>query len=347
MSGASDRIAARRARGCIGIEITGTVVRGVRLTTGSDAHIAHAAEFPIVARDPASLLDGLTLLHAELVEVDAPTRIATFPRDTVMQRTDITGRSNGEVDSLRSALRDQDNTASTWVAEDGPRRWLSSIRWNESYIDGVIASAARAGFHDVDVEPSPVAIARISATGATYVQRLVDQGDAFHAVISNRLPIVALSTAVPGRAHPDVDVAAPSISFELFDDHLDDVELAESIDRIATHVARDRSDQVGTKSLTGWEADEYPDHDVRSAKRQFVALGAAIGASGRVGPIEALHRIDSRDHRVSVAEPADRPWAIEQFEPSTPLSTSAQPNPSTRRGRWFGSRQSRSKMDGR
>lgn len=346
MSAESDHIPARLMRGSVGIEITSTVVRGVRLTTESDARLAHAAEFPIVSGDPASLLDGLTLLRAELGEMDAPTRIATFPRDAVMQRTDITGRSSGEVDSLRSAVRDRDNAASTWVADDGPRRWLSSIRWNEPFIDRVIALAGRAGFHDIDVEPSPTAIARISSADATYVRRLVEQGEAFHAVISNRLPVAALSTAVRGRAHPDLDAAAPQISFALFDDPLEDVELAASIDRIATQADRDRTDHNNPGALSGWEADAYPDHDVRSAKRQYVAMGAALGASGRFGPIEPLHRLDSRDRRISVADPADRPWAIERIQPGTP-SASEQPRPSTRRARWFGALQSRSKIDGR
>ena len=339
-----DEHSGRRARDGLGIEVTSTVVRGVRLTNDSAARLAHAAEFPIVAHDLGSTLDALILLRAELDEVDGPTRIATFPRDTVMQRIDITGRSNNEIDRLRSSVRDSDDAASTWIADDGPRRWLSAIRWNEPFIDRLIALAVRAGFHDIAVEPSAVAMARISPPDATYVRRLVAQGEAFHAVISNRLPVVALPTAVRGRAHPDVDVAAPPVSLAMFDDRLDEAELAASLDRIATRADDDRAGPRELGALSGWETDTYPDHDVRSAKRQFVAIGAAIGASGRAGPISALHRIDRRDHRLSVADPADRPWAIEELQPTAPSSTS---DPSARRGRWFRSRQSRSKIDGR
>ncbi|MGA9277765.1 hypothetical protein [Ilumatobacter sp.] len=302
-----------RGRG-VGIEITTHLVRGARLDPDRDGRVASAAEFSVDSADDDALLDGLVLLRAELGEPDDPTRIATFPSGTTIQRLDVTGRSGADLKELRAHMNARHSIGTTLIVDDGPRRWMLLIRWDEHSIDRFADIAQRAGFVGGDVEPSALSLARIAGADATYVRRLVAQGEAHHAVVANRLPVAAVSTTATGRAHPDLDIAVCDIALTAFDEFLDDLALTETIDRAAARAdATRRSSSAGSSvpilDLAGVDSVSYPDHDVRSPQRLVVALGAAVGAAGLVGPIDVLQRVGPRAG--IGGDPFDRPWAIE------------------------------------
>lgn len=299
----------------VGIEIADTVVRGVRLRHDLEGRLSAAAEFPVNLSDDNSTLDALVLLRAELGEPDEPARIATFPTDAMMQRVDITGRSGPELNELRSRLDRRHGINSTVVADDGPRRWMLLIRWDAPAVRRLEDLAERAGFVDVTVEPTPMSLARVTGHDATYLRRLVAQGDAHHAVVSNRLPVAALTTVATGRQQPDIDISTVDVPLAYFDDFLTDAALAEVVDRVDERAQANDIELYGEEAirsvvldLVGVPYPTYPDHDLRSAKRQGVALGAAVGAAGLAGPLRPVDMIISS---AAVDDQFDRPWAIE------------------------------------
>ena len=301
----------------VGIEISDTVVRAVRLRHDLEGRLAAAAEFPVNLADDSSTLDALVLLRAELGEPDEPARIATFPHDAMMQRVDITGRSGPELNELRARLDRRHGINSTVVADDGPRRWMLLIRWDAPAVRRLEDLAERAGFVDVTVEPSPMSLARVTGHDATYLRRLVAQGDAHHAVVSHRLPVAALSTIATGRPHPDLDISTVDVPLAYFDDFMSDATLAEVVDRVdertqVRHHDPDSEDRWSAPlilDVVGVPYPAYPAHDLRSAERQAAALGAAVGAAGLAGPLRPVDMIISS---AAVDDQYDRPWAIEE-----------------------------------
>jgi len=304
----------RTARGVgVGIEVTDDMIRGVRIHPARDGRLATAAEVPIDGSDAESVLTGMVLLRAELGGSSEPTRVAVFPTGAMLQRSDVTGHSANELKDLRSRMAEHDVTA-TMLVDDGPRRWLLLVRWDEPRIEHLAAVTTQAGFTDVALEPSPLSIARVAGPDATYVRRLTAPGRAHHAVVSNRLPVAGLSSIVSGRMYPDVDVEAVDLTMEIFDDFMDDVTLAEVLDRIARRVGNDSRTMSGSVEpvldLAGVSSTSFPDHDVRSVRRQAVALGAAVGAAALAGPIHPLEPIGAGP----LPDPVDRPWAVEALE---------------------------------
>ena len=190
--------------------------------------------------------------------------------------------------------------------------------------------AERAGFIDVTIEPSPLALARIAEPDVSFVRRLVAQGDAHRMVIRNRLPVAAIGTSAPGRSHPDVDLSSIDIAVAYFEDFMTDPALGEVIDRIddrvAVHAESDQRDANAQAPLPIQLVDvpypPFPAHDQRSAQRQAVALGAAVGAAGLAGPLRPVDMILSS---VAVDDQFDRPWAFEELSmlPDTAPETSS------------------------
>lgn len=304
----------------VGIEIAESVVRGVRLRHDVNGRLSAAAEFPINLADDNSALDALVLLRAELGDPAEPARIATFPPGAMLQRIDITGQSGPHLNELRSKLDRLHDINSTVVIEEGPRRWLLLIRWDAAAVRRIEDLAERAGFIDVTIEPSPLALARVAGPDASFVRRLVAQGDAHRMVVRNRLPVAAIGTSAPGRAHPDVDLSGIDVATAYFEDFLTDPALGEIIDRIDDRAAdlagREPGADGSVPSLPLQLIDvpypPFPAHDQRSPQRQAVALGAAVGAAGLAGPLRPVDMIVSN---VAVDDQFDRPWAIEELSP--------------------------------
>jgi len=307
----------------VGLEVAGSVVRGVRLRGDLDGRIAAAAELSISLHDTDAAVDALVLLRAELGAPNAPTRIATFPGDAMMQRIDITGRAGPDLNAFRSKLHRLNDIDSTVVMEDGPRRWLLLIRWDAPAMRRLEDLAERAGFVDVTVEPSPLATARVVGRDARHVTRLVAPGDTHHVIVSNRLPVCALAVDTAGTAAPDLFISDVDVAFALFNDFLDDAELAETMDRVRKRAdaGRSRNEQPTDDldlDLAGTIYPPFPDHDQRSPRRQAVALGAAMGAAGLAGP---MRPVDMMITSIAVDDQFDRPWAIETVRTSTPAAS--------------------------
>ena len=75
---------------------------------------------------------------------------------------------------------------------------------------------------------------------------------------------------------------------------------------------------------------DYPDADVRAARRQCVALGAAIGAAGLSGPLRPVDTVNAASPHDTMIE-VRRPWAIERVPASTDPTTGELSRPTRRR----------------
>ncbi|MEM9516994.1 MAG: hypothetical protein AAGA42_19255, partial [Actinomycetota bacterium] len=76
---------------------------------------------------------------------------------------------------------------------------------------------------------------------------------------------------------------------------------------------------------------DYPDADLRSARRQCVALGAAIGAAGLRGPLRPVDTVDDAQQGDAAGQ-LRRPWAVERVPVSTDPTTGEVLRPRRRRG---------------
>ena len=310
----------------VGIEVSDTFLRAVRLRHDHPGRVAAVTELPFVSYDDGAALDSLILLRAELGDPREPTRLATFPMSATLQRVDVTGRSGPELNEIRAALDRRRGVSSTLVMDDGPRRWLLLIRWDEVAIRRLEDLAERAGFIDVTIEPSPLALGRVVAKSTTFVRRLVGQADAHHAVLANGLPVAAGAMVATGRPHPDVDLSDVDIPLAWFDDLLSDTQLSEMLTRVsssadarAAFIGGDDAEIVSL-SVAGDAYPAYPEHDLRSPQRQGVALGAAAGAAGLAGTIRP---VDMTVATTRDAPQFDRPWAIERMSDLPDVETPA------------------------
>ncbi|MEM9745573.1 MAG: hypothetical protein AAF945_02670 [Actinomycetota bacterium] len=218
----------------VGIEVTESLVRGVRLDHHHPGRAVAAAELSFPAYDDAAARDAFVLLRAELGEPRSPTRIATFPSASIMQRIDVTGRSGPELNELRSKLDRLHAINSTMLQDDGPRRWLFLIRWDAVAVRRLEDLAERAGFVDVSVEPSPMAVARVLPPVASFARRAAAQAETFRVVVSGGLPVVADGHA-PGLASaPGLEVSDVTVPLAWFDDFLSEPALGEQLQRVDT-----------------------------------------------------------------------------------------------------------------
>ncbi len=308
----------RRGDG-VGIEYTRTVLRGVRFDRDEPDRVHAIAELPIRAPgDELSTVDAFVRLRAELGNPEAPTRIGVFPPGASLQRIDTTGSTGPELNRLRAELEERFGVTSTMLADEGPRRWLITLVWDTDALRTIERLAERAGFTDVAIEPSPVAICRVASAATTWLRRDATDGEAFRLVARAGVPVAAITDDTIGRPHPNLDTRHAPVSFGLFDTHHDAGDLAVLVQRVDDHVAM-RDDPHGDLVVGGREYPPYPIHDIRSAQRQCVALGAALGAAGLAGR--------ARPVDVSVvavpADEADRPWAIERLTDLAPPPSSA------------------------
>jgi hypothetical protein len=302
---------ARRGEG-IGIEITESVLRGVRIAPDEPGPVA-AAEVPIrSARDDAAGVDALVRLHAELRSPDAPTRLAAFPAASALQRIDVTGCDGSTLNALRHDLDHDLGITSSVLVDDGPRRWLVAVSWDGRRIRRLEELAERAGFADVSVDPSPIALARVLPRGTTLARRTASGTEAFEVALADGQPVVAISVDTVGRPHPAVTTADAPFSVGLFDEIVDPDTLATLVQRITSAAIPDT--RSGPLALVVADEDhpDYPAHDVRSGDRLAVALGAAVGAAGLAG---RLRPVDMLLPPTPVIDESERPWAIERISP--------------------------------
>lgn len=298
----------------VGIEVSETHVRAVRLRHDVTGRVAASAELPFASYDDGAALDSFVLLRAELGDPVEPTKIAVFPPSATLQRIDVTGRSGPELNETRATLDRRRSINSTLVIDDGPRRWLLLISWDALAIRRLEDLAERAGFVDVTVEPSPLSLGRVLSKSTTYARRLAGNSDAHHVVLSNGIPVAAGGTPLVGRTHPDLDVSTVEIPLVWFEDLLGASQLSDLLTRAsgsadARAALVDDGEDVAL-TIVGEDYPAFPPHDIRAPERQAIALGAAVGASGLAG---SLRSVDITIPAGSEAQQFDRPWAVERM----------------------------------
>jgi hypothetical protein len=332
----------------VGLEITTTLVRGVRLDHTDPGRVAAAAEIPIARFDDhATVLDALIRLHGQLDAAALPTRVGWFPPRSTMQRLDVTGRSGPELNALRHELLERSDISSTMLVDAEARRWMLALRWDHAQSWRIQELIERAAFADVVVEPGPAAIERVLARDTTIVRRDASEFRSWVAVYDDAGPLAAATVDTAGRETPALAVSNRGVGVHRLDVILPDDELAAHLGEIVggAFEPSDGPSELEIKLLVAGDPyPPFPAHDLRAPQRLAVALGAAVGAAGLAGRLRPVDVITST--RIRPAD-AHRPWAVER------LADTAEPsNPGA--GVWWRRwpprwqrRQSRSKIDGR
>ena len=280
------------------------------------------------------MLDALVRLRAELGGAPVPTRVALFPAGSTMHRVDVTGRSGPELNTLRSSLERDLGVSSSVLIDDGPRRWLMAVRWDDSAVRRLEELVERAGFVDVAIDPSPVALCRVDARRARRVCDATPAATTRSTSSLRGIPIVACATEAIGRQSPGLGIGRSAVSIAMFDDVDDPSEIVSLVQRVIDVQSTDTATDQASEPSDGPAlriADEayppYPAHDIRAPQRQCVALGAAVGAaglSGRIRPIDMMLPPFTTDDGL------ERPWAIERMSTLAPRATARPVSPTKR-----------------
>lgn len=307
----------------VGIEIAGAIIRGVSLRHDVGGRVAGVSELDFdPASDDSAVLDRFTRVRAELGAPNTPTRIAMFPAGSMLQRLDVTGRSGPELNDIRAQLDEDYGIGASMLLDDGPRRWMLIVRWDTTLARRLENLAERAGFVDVAIDPAPVAIGRTIDDAATYVYRVASPGDAYHIAFTNRIPVAASTTDPTGHVSPALSQSTAEFPLQRFDDMLSDALLAQQLGRLSASI----QPVAATLRLGDAAYPDYPPHDLRTASRQVVALGAAIGAAGLAGSIRPVDMVLP----LAVVPDTERPWAVERLS-DLPDVPDAQPAGSLKR----------------
>jgi hypothetical protein len=298
----------------VGLEFTRHVVRGVRLGADEPNRLVAAAEVGVGdADDDRSVLDALVRLRAELDGPAASTRVATFASANTLHRIDVTGFSANELSGVRTALRVEQGIASTVLLDDGPRRWLLALRWNEPTVRRIEDLVERSGFHDVTVEPSPIALARVLDPAVTRVRRGASPLESFDMLCERNVPVASASVDSSRQTPPTLAFDDREIPGGWFTEISGQAELAAELERLTGDLA------PAFPGPAIWLATvahpPFPPHDLRSPERQCVALGAALGAAGLAGRLRPVDIVASVE---PAASPIDRPWAVERVSSLPP-----------------------------
>lgn len=315
----------------VGIEVCRTVIRGVRLRADLSTRVAAAREVSGLGDTPEDLVDGLARLRAELGPTDAPTRLAWFPAGAALQRVDASRLDGRDLDALRHRLAAEHGITSTMLVDAPPHRWMITLRWRADLAWELQEIAERAGFVDVEVEPAPVSVQRVIEPAVSVVRRDPDHERSWVMISRGGVPLAAanLDAVPPSGAHLTTSTAPRPT--EQLDQLL-------TVDALAGAVGDAAGDDLAPGAaaalrLVDQDYPHFPSHDLRSADRCGVALGAAIGAAGLAGRARPVDVIGRRPAR-SVDLP--RPWAIEEVADELEART----DPGERRG-WLHRRRSR------
>ena len=296
------------------------MLRGVRLhARGASAGappIDVIREVAVHDASHAELLDAFGRLRAELGETEAPTRLAWFPRGGGLQRVEATGLDGATLGDLRRRLEAEHGITSTMLVDDGPMRWMMALRWRTGAAWELQELAERAGFVDVEVEPAPVALRRVLDRRVTAVRRETPGEPPWLAIFDGAAPVAA---AQPDLSR-DADACGPALRVSTATRDSSGLAELRGIDALADDVARsaggdldiaadEPADMPLSLVLRDRPYPHFPPHDVRSAQRCGVALGAAVGAAGLAG---RARPVDVLGHRPERSVDLPRPWAIEE-----------------------------------
>ncbi len=302
----------RRGDG-LGLEITSTVVRGVRLAQDEPGRVAAVCEVPITRfEDAADVLDALVRARGRLGDAALPTRVAWFPPGSTLQRTDVTGRSGAELNQLRHRLADNLGVTSTMLVDLEARRWMLALRWDHQRAWWLQELVERAGFVDVTVEPAPLSLERTLDRDVTIARRDAS-ADRCWVSVFDRLPVAAATVEADGREHPGLAATMLPPGVTDLDEVLDEQTLAQEVARVAAQglASVERTTELDARLRVLDEPyPPFPSHDLRAPQRVAVALGAAIGAAGLAG---RLREVDVLTPLRPTADIVDRPWAVERL----------------------------------
>lgn len=290
----------------VGIEVIHDLLRGVRLSSAEPGRLIAAAEVPVAMRnDDRSMVDALVRLRAELDDPLVPTRVAVFPPGSTLTRVDATGLTATDLNSLRSELATSRSASSSVLVDDGPRRWLIGVSWDDAAIRRLEDLIERAGFIDVAIDPSPLALVRVLDDATTHFRRDASTDQSFGGLAARGVVIAAAALDSIGRTTPDLSCSDTSVSVGWFDDATEPATLVAEIRRLLEDAPPVERPLV----MVGTPYPHFPPHDIRSPQRQCVALGAALGAAGLAG---RLRPVDMMLPAATVSDEFERPWAIEQ-----------------------------------
>ena len=290
----------------VGLEVTHGVIRGIRLGATEPGRVVAAAEVAVANRlDDRTLVDALVRLRAELGHPRIPTRVAVFPPGSTLSRVDATGLMGHDLNTLRSDLAASRDASSSVLIDDGPRRWLVGVSWNDAEIRRIEELTERAGFIDVAIDPSPMALARALHAGVTHVRRDAAPDQGFGAITSHGVVVAAATVDSIGRMTPGLACSDTAVSLGWFDDVDDPIDLVTEVRRLL-----DEAPPIEcVLSMGDAPYADYPPHDLRAPQRQCVALGAALGAAGLAG---RLRPVDMVLPVLTTSNDVERPWAIER-----------------------------------
>jgi hypothetical protein len=304
---------AKRGDG-IGLEVTKTMIRGVRLAHDQPGRVASAAEVPIARfQDHAVVFDALVRVRGQLGTSPLPTRVAWFPARSTMQRIDATGLTGPELNSLRHALASSADITSTMLVDADARRWMLVLRWDHSEAWRVQELVERAGFVDVALEPSPVSIERVLAVSTRLARRDAGENRSWTALYDDSVPLAAATVEAHSRDSPGLSVTSDSIGLHNLDEILPEAELADEVGEITRSSLTEESNSSELDlnlQLVGEPYPPFPAHDLRAPQRVAVALGAATGAAGLAG---RLRPVDVLAPTHQVGDGTTNPWAIERI----------------------------------
>lgn len=303
---------AKRGDG-IGLEVTTTLVRGVRLAHDEPGRVAAVCEVPIARFDDATdVVDALVRARARLGDVAMPVRAAWFPAGSTVQRTDATGRTASEINRLTDRLATALAVTSTMLVDLDARRWMLVLRWDHQQVQRLRDLVGRAGFGDPTIEPAPLSLGRVLDRNVTVARRDASAGQHWAGLYEHG-PVAAACVDADGREFPGLvtDVRPPGLSD--LDDILDEHAVAREVERLAaTSLGTiERGDELDARlRVLDDPYPPFPAHDLRAPKRVAVALGAAVGAAGLAGRIREVSMVTALRPAADVAE---RPWAVERL----------------------------------
>lgn len=328
---------ARRGDG-IGLEITTTVVRGVRLAHDEAGGVASVCEVPISRfDDSATVFDALVRARGRLGGGGLTTRVAWFPSGSTMQRVDATGLTGPELNQLRHGLANDLGITSTMLIDADARRWMLALRWDHDRAWWLQELLERAGFVDVTIEPAPVALGRVLGRDVAVARRDASV-ELSWAALYEVVPIAATTVESGTREYPSIAGTASAVGVNDLTEVLTDAALSEQVARLVADslVDVERTNELDAQLVVLEDPyPPFPAHDLRAPQRIGVALGAGIGAAGLAGRLRAVDVLTSVRHTV---ESLPRPWAIERLA-DVPLEVARdRPSWTTRTGKQLKSR---------
>jgi hypothetical protein len=314
----------------IGLEISSTTIRGVRLGADDAGRAAGVCEIPTGRPDDAAAaVDALVRARVRLGDVAATTRATWFPAGSSLQRIDTTGLSPSELNAVRHDLITRFGTTATLLVDVDARRWMLAMHWDHARAWWWQERIEQAGFVDVVVEPAPLALGRVIGRRVTVGRRDAGPGDAWAAVYDRGVPVAAAVVEPGDRDHPAVSVSSAGLGLHDLDSGLDPARLAGEVATIAARVRGERDLEL---MLFGDRYPSFPAHDVRAPARVAIALGAALGAAGLAG---RLRPVDAVSAVAAGSAPLGRPWVVERLPDRTVVAvTPAEPSRWTRATVW-------------